>query len=219
MTGPVPTVFVVDDDESFRAAVTRLLRASGHTVETFGSGAEFLDRLRRDAAGCVLMDLRLPGMNGLDLQDALARAGTPLPVVFLTGHGDVPASVRALKHGAEDFLAKRAPKAELLDAVARALARGARERSEGERRRAALALYARLTPREREVLAQVLRGRLNKEIAWALSIHERTVKLHRTSITTKLGVTSVAGLTRWVQEAGLMPQLEALAEATRPKGY
>jgi len=212
-----PVVFVVDDDLSFLTAVGRLFRAAGHSVETFSSGADLLARLSRGAEGCVVADLRMPGMSGLELQEALSRTGSPLPVVFLSGFGDVPTTVRALKHGAEDFLTKRAPKRDLLEAVARALARGAREREERLRRLETRVLFDRLTPRERQVLAHVVQGRLNKEIAWDLSIHERTVKLHRTSITTKLGVASVAGLTRWVQEAGLLQQLDEAA-ARFPKG-
>ena len=212
-----PIVFVVDDDPSFLRAAGRMLRAAGHAVETFESAPDLLARLAEGPAGCVVADLRMPGMGGLELQEALAGGGNPLPVVFLTGHGDVPTTVRALKHGAEDFLTKRAPKEDLLGAVERALAREGRERAERTRRTGDRDLYDRLTPRERQVLAHVVRGRLNKEIAWDLSIHERTVKFHRTSITSKLGIASVAGLTRWVQEAGLQAELDAALEAF-PKG-
>ena len=142
-------------------------------------------------------------MNGLDLQSALARSGNPLPLLFLTGHGDIPSTVRAMRGGAEDFLEKRAPKEKLLDAVRRALARDAREREERARQRELRARFDALSERELEVLSHVVQGRLNKQIAADLGIHERTVKLHRTAITTKLGVQSVAELTRLTEEAGI----------------
>lgn len=212
-----PVVYVVDDDASWRTAVARLLRASGHAVETFPSATAFLESLPPDPDGCVLADLRMPGLDGLGLQEALERAGPPLPVVFISGYGDVPAAARAFKHGAEDFLTKTAPVEELLDAVARALGRGARERRERAQREALRAGWETLTPREREVLAWVLQGRLNKQIAGRLGLNERTVKLHRTNITRKLGLSSVAEMTRWAQEAGLLPELDRLA-MPRPKG-
>jgi FixJ family two-component response regulator len=194
-------VHLVDDDSSFLTSMSRLLLASGYEVKTFTSATGFLNQLAPDATGCVVADLRMPGQSGLDLQDALAKAGCPMPVVFLTGHGDIPASVRAMRHGAEDFLTKRAPKDELLAAVQRALERGARENARRLRLREIRDRLDRLTPREREVLDLVVRGKLNKEIAGELAIHERTVKLHRTSITSKLQVHSVAELTRLVLEA------------------
>jgi FixJ family two-component response regulator len=153
-------------------------------------------------------------MNGLDLQSALARSPNPLPILFLTGHGDIPSSVRAMRGGAVDFLEKRAPKEELLDAVRRALARDAREREERARRRELRARFDALSERELEVLSHVVRGRLNKQIAADLGIHERTVKLHRTAITRKLGVQSVAELTRLTDEAGIFTG----PAATFPKG-
>jgi FixJ family two-component response regulator len=203
MSTPAPIVFVVDDDASFLTAVARLLRASGFVAKTFGSAAEFLAWPELDVPGCVLADLQMPGLSGLDLQEALARAGHLLPVIFLTGHGDIPTSVRAMRRGAEDFLTKRAPKEELLDAVKRALARDAHARAERARVEALRTPFATLTPREREVLAQVLAGRLNKRIAADLGIDQRSVKRHRTSIMTKLRVQSVAELTHLVQEADL----------------
>ncbi|HEV8201154.1 MAG TPA: response regulator [Candidatus Polarisedimenticolia bacterium] len=213
-----PKVFVVDDDRSFLNAVARLLRASGHDVETFSKGADLLARLERDdATGCVLADLRMPGMDGLSLQQCLAGSENPLPVVFLTGHGDISTTVRAMKAGAEDFLIKTAPKPDLLAAVTRALARSARERGERGVSRGRRERFDRLTPREHQVLAQIVQGRLNKEIAWTLGIHERTVKLHRTSLFRKLGVGSAVALTRLVEEAGLVPELDAAARAF-PKG-
>jgi FixJ family two-component response regulator len=197
---PQPTVFVVDDDPSFRTAVSRLLRAAGHQVKVFASGSAFVASLPALGPGCVVADLQMPGLSGLDLQAALAGSDNPLPVLFLTGHGDIPTSVHAMRLGAEDFLTKRAPREALLDAVNRALARDARERVERARLQEARARFAALTQREREVLEHVLRGQLNKQIAGDLGIHERTVKLHRTAITTKVGVQSVAELTQlWLE--------------------
>ena len=198
-----PTVHIVDDNPSFLAAASRLLRASGFTVRTFGSAESFLTQRDEDAPGCVLADVQMPGMNGLELQTALAQSRNPLPILFLTGHGDIASSVRAMREGAEDFLEKRAPRAQLLDAVTRALARDAREREGRARQRELRARFDTLTRRELEVLGHVVRGRLNKQIAGDLGIHERTVKLHRTAITTKLHVQSVAELTRLAHEAGL----------------
>ena len=212
MSAPTPTVFVVDDDASFLAAVSRLLRATGHSVRTFPSAAEFLKDLPADGPGCVVADLQMPGLSGLDLQAALARSKNPLPVLFLSGHGDIPASVRAMRQGAEDFLTKRAPKEELIEAVKRALARDARERAERARIQGLRARFDPPTEREREVLQHVIRGQLNKQIAADLGIHERTVKLHRTAITTKLGVPSVAELTRLAQEAGLSGEWQVASD-------
>ena len=196
-----PVVHVVDDDPSFLSAIARLLRAAGHRVRTFASAAELLAE-PGDAAGCVIADLRMPGMDGLALQQALLRQASVLPVIFLTGEGDIPTSVRAMRHGAEDFLTKRAPGEDLLAAVDRAIGRDARQRAQGDRLRALRARLDTLSPREHEVLQHVVRGRLNKQIAADLGIGERTVKLHRTAITTKLQTRSVAELTRLVQEVG-----------------
>ena len=214
MSETAAVVHVVDDDVSFLTAVSRLLRASGFTVKTYSSAQEFLGQFDGKTAGCVLADLQMPKMNGLDLQSVLAQTPNPLPILFLTGHGDIPSSVRAMRGGAEDFLEKRAPRKKLLDAVKRALDRDARERAARARHHELRARFAALTGRELEVLSHVVRGRLNKQIAGDLGIHERTVKLHRTAITTKLGVQSVAELTRLTQEAGLF----AASELTFPKG-
>ena len=209
-----PTVHVVDDDTSFLAAISRLLRANGFAVKTYSSAREFLERRDADAPGCVLADLQMPGVTGLELQAALEQSGNPLPIVFLTGHGDIPSSVRAMRGGAEDFLEKLASKKALLDAVNRALARDARERNTRDRQLELRARFDTLSERELEVLSHVVWGRLNKQIADDLGIHERTVKLHRTAITTKLNVQSVAELTRLTQEAGIFPS----PARTFPKG-
>ena len=209
-----PTIHVVDDNASSLAATSRLLRASGFAVRTFASATEFLARRDADAPGCVLADVQMPGMNGLELQAALARSRNPLPILFLTAHGDIPSSVRAMRDGAEDYLEKRAPKARILAAAKRALERDEREREARARQQALRARFAALTTREFEVLGHVVRGQLNKQIAGDLGIHERTVKLHRTAITTKLRVQSVAELTRLTDEAGFF----AASNPTFPKG-
>ncbi len=208
-----PTVHAVDDDASFLSAISRLLRANGFVVKTYSSAREFLLRREADAPGCVLADLQMPGMDGLELQSVLEQSCNPLPILFLTGHGDIPSTVRAMRGGAEDFLEKLAPKKQLLDAVKRALARDAGERDARARQREFRARFDTLSKRELEVLSHVVRGRLNKQIGYDLGIHVRTVKLHRTAITTKLNVQSVAELTRVTQEAGIFPSAR-----TFPKG-
>jgi two-component system, LuxR family, response regulator FixJ len=202
MSGGTPVVHIVDDDAAFLAAVARLLKAAGYSVRTHPSAAQLLANLGNDA-GCVVADLRMPGMDGLDLQGALSRRANQLPVIFLTGEGDIPTTVKAMRQGAEDFLTKRGPKEDLFAAVDRALARDALQREGRAHLRALHARFETLTPRERDVLREVVAGRLNKQIAADLGIGERTVKLHRTAITTKLKVRSVAELARLVQAAGL----------------
>jgi FixJ family two-component response regulator len=214
MIATKPTVHIVDDDASFLASISRLLRVSGFAVKTFSSASAFLAQHDADELGCVLADLQMPGMNGFDLQSALAQKQNPLPILFLTGHGDIPSTVRAMRDGAENFLEKRTPKEKLLDAVRRALVRDAQERTERTRRRELRARFSALSARELEVLSHVVQGRLNKQIAADLGIHERTVKLHRTSITTKLGMQSVAELTRLTDEAGIF----TASAPTFPKG-
>jgi FixJ family two-component response regulator len=203
MSPSTPIVYVVDDDASFLVALSRLLRAAGYHVKTFSSAAEFLGYLTPDAQGCVIADLKMPAVSGLDLQNALINSDNPLPVIFLTGHGDIPLSVHAMRQGAEDFLTKHAPKETLLDAVRRALARDVKERAERVRLRDLHGRFRVLTPRERDVLARLLQGKLNKQTAFELGITDRTVKVHRASLMRKLEVQSVAELTRLVQEAGL----------------
>jgi two-component system response regulator FixJ len=201
MTGP--GVFLVDDDESFLRAVSRLLSRSGFRVVSHHSAAELLASLRPDSVGCVVADLNMPGMDGLALQQSLQRTGNPLPIVFLTGRGDIPASVQAMRRGAEDFLTKDAPKEDLIAAIHRALKRNEQERVERQRLETVQQKLALLSEREREVMQHVVQGKLNKQIADDLGIHERTVKLHRTAITTKLGVPSVAELTKlWLEASG-----------------
>ena len=207
-TSPLPhaTVFLVDDDTSYLAATSRMLRASGFAVQPFASAREFLAQRDTNTPGCVIADLQMPEINGLDLQAALARTPNALPVIFLTGCGDIPSTVRAMREGAEDFLEKRAPKEKLIEAVRRVLKRDESQRRARAKTREAQERFEKLTEREREVLDHVLRGALNKQIANDLGICERTVKLHRMSIKTKVGVQSVAELAQLAQEAGNFPK-------------
>jgi len=200
-----PTIYVVDDDASFLTAVTRLLRAGGYALKTFASAEEFMSNPPPDSPGCVIVDLHLPGMNGLELQGSLAKTGALLPVIFLTGHGDIPTSVDAMRKGAEDFLTKPVKREKLFDAVRRALARNARERDAHTRRRELRARFETLTPREREVLAHIVTGQLNKQIAADLDTTERTIKAHRANLMAKLQMQSVAELVRLSQALGIQP--------------
>src|SRR6266550_6169981 len=182
-----PIVHVVDDDDSLRKAVTRLLRAAGYDVRAYASAGEFvLANRENNRRGCVLLDVRMPGPSGLDLQEALAREDEPLPVIFLTAYGDVPTSVHAMKVGAVDFLTKPVKRDVLLSAVRMALARDARLHTSHEQVRDLRVRFAKLTPREREVFELVVAGRLNKQIAAELGISERTVKVHRAQVMTKM---------------------------------
>ena len=189
-------IHVVDDDESLRAALLDLLDVAGFEARGYASTGEFLLHPPADRPGCVLLDVRLPGPSGLDLQAALKRYAVTLPVVFLTGHADVPTSVRAMKAGAVDFLEKPVERDMLLDALNRALARDAEERGAREAAGRRSARFAALTPREREVFERVVAGKLNKEIAEELGIGLRTVKAFRAQLMSKLGVTSAAELGR-----------------------
>jgi FixJ family two-component response regulator len=189
-----PVVHVIDDDASMRTALCRLLSAAGFEAREYASAGEFLLTWTGDAPGCLLLDVQMPGPSGLDLQHALAQRPSAPPVIFLTGHGDVPMSVLAIKRGAVDFLTKPVQREELLEAVTNALARDLGRR-DGERRRRELEQnFATLTPRERQVFSEVVVGRLNKQIAHSLSACERTVKAHRAHVMTKLHATSVADL-------------------------
>jgi FixJ family two-component response regulator len=206
--GADAVVCVVDDDASVRRALERVLRAGGHRTETFASASEFLEHAQRAgprAPGCLVLDVQLPGLNGLELQSALAAAGLDLPIVFITGHGDIPMSVRAMKAGAVDFLPKPVAAEDLLGAVEQALARAVEqalaradraERDETRRR------LQTLTAREHDVLALVTAGRLNKQIAARLGISLKTVKVHRARALEKLGAASVAEAVRAVDRAG-----------------
>jgi len=207
VSGEKPVVHVVDDDHAFRTAVTRLLEAAGYEVRGYGSAGDFLIARPGDVPGCLLLDVNLPGPSGLELQAALVERGVELPIVFLTGHGDVPGSVRAMKAGAVDFLEKPVAREPLLSAVGEALARGADARVAGDRLRQLRGRYETLTPREREVFAGVVAGKLNKQIAAAIGAAERTVKAHRAQVLAKMGVGSVAELSRIATELGLVPNV------------
>lgn len=211
-----PVVFLVDDDTSYLRAMSRLLRGTGFHVVAFSSAAEFLAMVEPAMAGCLITDLRMPGLDGMGLQQALARKAVRLPILFLTGHGDIPTTVQAMRNGAEDFLTKTAPKEALLAAVRRALARNAQDREGRERWRQLRERFGLLTVREQEVLRLVVQGKMNKEIAADLGIHERTVKLHRTGMTTKLHVHSVAELTRMAEEGGFFRETRVAVERRLP---
>jgi FixJ family two-component response regulator len=202
-SGPAPVVVhVVEDDESSRIASSRLLKTAGYLVRVYSTGAEFLARLPTEA-GCLVLDLRLPGPSGLDLQQRLTTAENPLPIVFLTGHGDVPKTVRAMKAGAVDFLTKPVEAPVLLDAVARAIARDAQNRVVRARQHEARARYSRLTPRERDVFAHLISGQLNKQIGYDLGITERTTKIHRHQVLEKMQADSIADLVRLAADLGI----------------
>lgn len=200
---PREIVYLVDDDVSHLRSLARLLRAAGFEVVIHDSAAEFLAEIKPGMDGCVITDLMMPGIDGIDLQQGLLAAGNPLPVIFLSGQGDIPTSVQAMRAGAEDFLTKHAPKEKIFEAIRRALARNAADRARRARIDDLRRPFAQLTEREREVLRQVVQGKLNKQIAADLGLHERTVKFHRSHLTTKLGVHSVAELTRMADEAGI----------------
>ena len=195
MTAP-PLIHVVDDDDSLRSARQRLLAAAGYRVKAYASAGEFLLDPPADAPGCLLLDLRMPGPSGLDLQEALVRHGIRLPVIFLSGHGDLATGVRAMKAGAVDFLSKPVEREPLLAAVARALELDAAQRAASGVDREMRARFAQLTAREREVFELVAAGRLNKQIADALGIAERTVKAQRAQVMAKLGAANAAELGR-----------------------
>ncbi|MGZ5046757.1 MAG: response regulator transcription factor [Usitatibacter sp.] len=193
-------VHVVDDDVAFRTAIGRVLTAAGHMPRLYASAPEYLSAQDAGGPACVLLDLRMPGSTGLDLQTALATREGAHPVIFLSGHGDIPSTVRAMQGGALDFLTKPVPTVVLLDAIRRALERDI-ERQERIARLAELKRrYASLTPRERQVMAGVVAGKLNKQICYALHSAERTVKTHRSRVMEKMAVRSVAELVRLAQE-------------------
>ena len=205
MTEAEPTVFVVDDDPSVRRSMERLVRSIGFNVQTFATAKEFTERARVESPSCLVLDVQLPGPSGLDLQRELVRAGVRIPIIFITGRGSIPMSVRAMKEGAVEFLTKPTRSRDLLAAIRAAIER---DRASHQARRELGALrerYARLTGREREVMALVVAGRLNKQIAGELSTSERTVKFHRAHIMEKMEVDSVAELVRLAGQLGLAP--------------
>jgi FixJ family two-component response regulator len=191
-----PIIHVVDDDDSVRVALTRLLRAKGYETRAYKSAGEFLMETRADAPGCVVLDVRMPGPSGLDLHEALVKDENPLPVIFLTGHGDIPTSVRAMRAGAVDFLTKPVRRETLMGAIDSALSRNRTQRLAAEQRRVLRERYERLTARERQVFARVTEGKLNKQIAAELGTSERTIKAHRAQVMDKMSAGSIAELVR-----------------------
>lgn len=191
-----PIVYIVDDDESMREALADLFHSMKIEANAFETAQAFLDGADLDRPGCILLDVRLPGLSGLDFQGHLDRMGSRLPIVFMTGFGDIPMSVRAMKAGAVDFLTKPFREQDILDAVTAALEKDSRRRLETAASDAVAALAETLTPREREVMASVVKGLMNKQIAFDLSISEITVKLHRGNVMRKMEVRSVADLVR-----------------------
>lgn len=194
-------VYVVDDDLSMREALVDLFRSMRMEALAFESAADFLDRADLARPGCILLDVRLPGLSGLDFQAQLERMGSRLPIIFMTGFGDIPMSVKAMKAGAVDFLTKPFRNQDILDAVAAAIERNTAERKEAAATEAVVALVQSLTPREREVMRAVVKGLMNKQIAYDLGISEITVKLHRGNVMRKMQARSLADLVRLAEIA------------------
>jgi FixJ family two-component response regulator len=198
-------VHVVDDDASFRTAIERRLKHAGYEVETYSSAQHLLDRQPGvERPGCILLDVQMPGLSGLELQDRLIERGSILPIVFVTGHSDIPTTVRAIKAGAEDFLTKPIPSEQMIDAIERALARCEALRSQRSKLDSIFAHLATLTPRERQVFDLIVRGKINKQIATELGTTERTVKAHRHEVMEKMQVHSLAELVSSAERLGLL---------------
>ena len=200
-----PIVFVVDDDASMRQALARLLQSVQLRVEVFASPQEFLQSERSNVPSCLVLDVRLPGLSGLDFQAELAKADVRIPIVFITGHGDIPMSVRAMKAGAVDFLAKPFRDQDLLDAVTAAIQRDQKRREHENAMTDLRAHFSSLTPREREIMALVASGLMSKQIAAEVGLSEITVKVHRSHLMKKMGARSVADLVRMAEALGVTP--------------
>lgn len=196
-------VFLVDDDASVRRALTRLLRSAGYEVKPFASAREFLDNAKDEGPACLVLDIRMPGLSGIDLQRELQATNAILPIIFITGHGDIPTSVKAMKAGAVDFLRKPVKDHDLLKAIEQALTRATRERAKREELEAIQSRVDSLTPRERQVLEHVVAGQLNKQVAYDLGTVEKTIKVHRARVMDKMGVASLAELVRLAERAGI----------------
>lgn len=205
---PPSTVFLVDDDTSVRKALTRLIKSAGYEVQAFASARDFLDywRVGDEGPGCLVLDVRMPGLSGLDLQHELQSVNALLPLIFITGHGDIPMSVQAMKDGAVDFLSKPVKDTDLLRAVEQALARAVHDRAEWNEVEGIQRRVEKLTPREREVMALVVSGLLNKQIAFELGIVEKTIKVHRARVMEKMQVDSLAELVRLAEKVGIPPK-------------
>ncbi len=199
MTETKPTIFIVDDDPSVCKSTELMLESVGFNVKTFGSAQDFLKAKTHDDFGCIILDVRMPGISGLDLQEKLLSEITPLPVIFITGHGTVPMSVRAMKAGAVDFLQKPFEEQDLLDAIHRAINRQRETKSRRDETDSLQERFRALTPREHEVFSLLVTGMANKEIAYALGTCERTVKFHRANIMEKTKARSLADLVRFAE--------------------
>jgi len=198
-----PCIYIVDDDQSVRDALSSLFRSVGYKVQLYGATQDFIDAKRSDGNSCLVLDIRLPGASGLDLQNHLNREQIPIPVIFMTGHGDIPMSVRAMKAGAIDFLAKPFRDQDMLDAVANALEADRKRRTSDDSVASVRAAYQTLTSREREVMGFVTAGLMNKQVAGNLGLSEITVKIHRASVMKKMGCQSLADLVRMASLLGL----------------
>ena len=206
MTEPHPTVFVVDDDAAVRKSLVRLLKSAGYRAESFASADEFIEcRKRNPLPGCALVDIQMPGIDGLQLQRELINSTHEIPIIFITGHGDIPSSVKAMKAGAVDFFSKPFNDEDLLQAIREALQRDRQARTDHSERAAVAARLATLTPREHDVLELVVRGMLNKQIAAALGASEKTIKIHRGRVMEKMKVRSVADLVRAAGKMNIPP--------------
>ncbi|MFC5509394.1 response regulator transcription factor [Bosea massiliensis] len=199
----LPLVVIVDDDQAVRESLDSLIRSIGLATRLFGAPAELLQGDLPDVLGCIVLDVRLPGISGLDFQDQLARQGIALPIVFMTGHGDIPMTVRAMKAGAVDFLAKPFRDQEMLDAVTAAIERDRQRRSATAVLDDLRSAHATLTPREREVMTHVVAGLMNKQVAGVLGLSEITVKIHRGNVMKKMGVRTLADLVRAAEALGV----------------
>jgi FixJ family two-component response regulator len=206
MAESIPTVFVVDDDPSIRESLSLLLSSAGYSVNTFASAKEFLESEHSTSGpACLVLDVKMPGISGLDLQKELTSRNYAIPVIFITGHGDIPMSVQAMKKGAVDFLSKPFDDGQLLDAVKVALLKDSQARSDLNEQKHIMQRLDSLTTRENEILTYLITGMLNKQIAYELKISERTVKAHRKQVFDKMGVNSMAELVRQTEKVGVKP--------------